>query len=241
MKVALFIPCYVDQVAPTVGVATVKLLRRLGCEVIYPREQTCCGQPAFNTGFWNEARELAERETRIFQGVKADAVVCPSGSCAAMQKVFYPTLLAGTPLEKDAAALAERTWELTQFLVHKLGVTDVGATFKAKAVLHPSCHSIRELGARTEARTLLEQVRGLELLPLTDDQECCGFGGTFSVKVADISTAMGQVKTDNIAASGADWVISGDSSCLMHLGGMMAKRNMPPKTVHLAEVLAATA
>jgi L-lactate dehydrogenase complex protein LldE len=241
MKVALFIPCYVDQAAPGVGKSTVALLRRLGCDVVYPAEQTCCGQPAFNTGFWNEARELAERETKLFSKVDADVIVCPSGSCAAMQKVFYPTLLEGTDLAQAARDLSERTWELTQFLVHCLKRVDVGATFNGRAALHPSCHSLRELNARTEARTLLSYVKGLELVPLVDDEECCGFGGTFSVKVADISSAMGEVKTDNIKASGAEWVISGDSSCLMHLSGVMAKRSMGVKTIHLAEVLASTA
>lgn len=234
-------PCYVDQVVPTVGIATVKLLRRLGHEVTYPAEQTCCGQPAFNTGYWPEATELARRQTRLFLDANVDAVVCPSGSCTAMQKVFYPTLLKGTAAEADSLALAEKTYELSQFLVGKLGLHDVGATFPGKAVLHKSCHSLRELNSRTEARLLLDHVKGLQMLDLDQDEECCGFGGTFAVKVPDISSAMGEIKVDNIVKSGADWVISGDSSCLMHLGGMLEKKGLRPKTIHLAEVLAATA
>lgn len=240
MKIALMIPCYIDQVLPQVGQATTRLLRRLGHEVVFPAEQTCCGQPAFNTGYWDEAAELARRQTRIFLDANADAVVCPSGSCAAMQKVFYPTLLDGTKLHEDARQLSDITFELSQFLVNKLGVTDVGACFRGKAVLHKSCHALRELNSRTEARQLLDHVRDLEMLDLADDEECCGFGGTFAVKQPDISTAMGEVKVDNVLAAGADWVISGDSSCLMHLGGIMEKRGLAPKTVHLAEVLAST-
>lgn len=240
MRVALLIPCYVDQIAPAVGVATVRLLRRLGVEVVYPTEQTCCGQPAFNTGYWREAAEVALRQTRIFAAAGVDAVVCPSGSCAAMQKVFYPTLLEDSAASAEAGDLAARTYELSQFLVNKLGVVDVGARFAGRAVLHRSCHSLRELGGRTEARRLLEAVDQLELVEMEADEECCGFGGTFAVKLPALSTAMGEIKLEAIAKSGADWVVSGDSSCLMHLGGMLEKRGGRAKVVHLAEVLERT-
>jgi len=240
MKVAIFVPCYVDQVVPNVAVATVRLLERLGHQVVFPAEQTCCGQPAFNTGYWPEAAELAKRQIRLFLDAAVDAVVCPSGSCTAMQKVFYPTLLAGSGCEKDAAALGEISWELSLFLVKRLGVTDVGARFPGTAVLHKSCHALRELNSKTEARALLDRVADLKMLDLPMDEECCGFGGTFAVKMADISSAMGEIKCDAIAATGAEWVISGDSSCLMHLGGMIEKRGMKPKPIHLAEVLAST-
>lgn len=240
MKIALFVPCYVDQVVPEVAIATVRLLERLGHEVVYPPEQTCCGQPAFNTGYWPEATELAQRQTRLFLDAGADAVVCPSGSCTAMQKVFYPTLLAGSDWESAAQTLAEQTFDLAQFLVGKLGVRDVGARFPGSAVLHKSCHALRELGSRSDARVLLDHVRDLRMLELPDDEECCGFGGTFAVKYADISTAMGEVKVQNIVDSGADWVISGDSSCLLHLGGIIEKRELRPRPIHLAQVLAAT-
>ena len=207
---------------------------------MYPADQTCCGQPAFNTGFWNEAADIAQRQVRIFEEAKVDAVVCPSGSCSAMQKVFYPTLLAETSCGNAARELAGRTFELSQFLVNELKVTNVGARFPGRAVLHRSCHSLRELGSKTEARQLLDEVAELELVEMESDQECCGFGGTFAVKMSDISTAMGQIKADAIERSGADWVISGDSSCLMHIGGIMAKQGQRPKPIHLAEVLAST-
>jgi L-lactate dehydrogenase complex protein LldE len=238
MKLALFVPCYIDQVAPSVAIATTRLLRRLGQEVVFPPDQTCCGQPAFNSGYWNEASELAVRQTRIFLDAGVDAVVCPSGSCAAMQKVFYPTLLKGSAHEKDVEALSAITHELGQFLVQVLGVTDVGARFPGKAVLHKSCHSLRELHSRTEVRQLLDCVRDLEMLELADDEECCGFGGAFSVKMPEISTAMGDVKVSSILKSGAEWVISGDSSCLLHIGGILQKRELKPRTIHFAEVLA---
>lgn len=240
MRVALLIPCYVDQVAPGVGIATVKLLRRLGVDVVYPTEQTCCGQPAFNTGYWPEAADLARRQVKLFLDAHVDAVVCPSGSCGAMQKVFYPTLLADTPHAAAANELAAKTFELSQFLVGRMGLTDVGARFEGTAVLHKSCHSLRELQSRDDPRRLLDQVRGLTMLDLESDEECCGFGGAFAVKVSDISTAMGEVKVESIVASGADWVVSGDSSCLLHIGGLLARRRESAKPIHLAEVLAAT-
>ncbi len=241
MKVALFIPCYVDQVCPQVGIATARLLRKLGHEVVFPPDQTCCGQPAFNTGYWPEAAELAVRQVRAFVDAAADAVVCPSGSCGAMQKVFYPTLLAGGAAAADAEAVAGLTWELSQFLVRKLGVTDVGAAFPGTATLHQACHGLRELGCATEAATLLRAVRGLELRPLPMAEECCGFGGTFAVKQPDISAAMGDIKVDAILSTGAEWVVSGDSSCLLHLGGLLQRRESPVRTIHLAEVLASGA
>jgi L-lactate dehydrogenase complex protein LldE len=240
MKIGLFLPCYVDQVAPSVGIATVKLLRRLGHDVLFPESQTCCGQPAFNTGYWDEAAELGMQQIDTFLSAGAEAIVCPSGSCTAMQKVFYPTLFQDKPQEQAARALADITFDLPEFLVRKLGVVDVGAHFNGKAVLHKSCHSLRELGCRTEARQLLDHVKGLEMLPLADDEECCGFGGTFAIKVPDVSTAMGEVKVDNVLATKADWVISGDSSCLFHLQGILSRRKLRPKTIHIAEVLAST-
>lgn len=240
MRVGLFLPCYVDQVAPAVGLATARLLRRLGVQVVFAENQTCCGQPAFNAGYWPEAAEVARRQIKTFLSQDVEAVVCPSGSCSAMQKVFYPTLFAGSPLERDAMDLSRRTFELTQFLVGRLGIVDVGAKFPGRAVLHRSCHSLRELGARTEARQLLDSVEGLELIAMEADEECCGFGGAFAVKMPAISTSMGEIKVEAIVKSGAEWVISGDSSCLLHLGGLISKRGLSPRPIHLAEVLAST-
>ena len=239
MKVALFVPCYVDQISPQVALAAATVLQRLGHEVIFPEAQTCCGQPAFNTGYWPEAASLAVRQLRTFLDSGADAVVCPSGSCAAMQKVFYPTLLAGGAAAAEADTLAGQTWELSQFLVRKLGVTDVGARFPGVGTIHTACHGLRELGCVDEVRLLMENVKELTLKPLPMADECCGFGGTFAVKVADVSSAMGDIKADAILGTGAEWVISGDTSCLMHLDGLLRRRESPVRGIHFAEVLAA--
>lgn len=232
MRVALFIPCFVDQFYPEVGKAMVTVLRRVGVDVCYPAEQTCCGQPAFNTGYWDEARTLAKRYCDIFDGY--DAVVSPSGSCTAMVRNFYPELLGSTP---HASA---NTFEFSEFLVKKLGVADVGAKFPAKVTYHDSCHTLRELRLKEEPRKLLRAVQGLELVEMTEAETCCGFGGTFSVKFPTISTAMDDVKCQSIVATGAQYVVSVDSSCLMQIGGWLRRRNLPVQTKHLAEVLAQT-
>jgi L-lactate dehydrogenase complex protein LldE len=223
MRVGLFIPCFVDQLFPRAGIAMVEVLRRLKIDVDYPAAQTCCGQPAFNTGYWDEARQLARRYREIFAG--SDAVVCPSGSCTAMVRNFYPELGVQPPA----------TYEFAEFLVKQLGVTDVGATFPAKVTYHDACHALRELRLKDEPRQLLRHVRGLELIEMTEAETCCGFGGTFSVKFPPISQAMDEVKCASIAATGADYVVSTDSSCLMHIA---ARLRPPLKTIHLAEVLA---
>jgi len=232
MRVALFIPCFVDQFYPEVGKAMVSVLRRLGIECVFPEEQTCCGQPAFNTGYWDEARALARRYCEIFNGY--DAVVSPSGSCTAMVRNFYPELLGSSP------PASVNTFEFSEFLVKKLGITDVGATFPAKVTYHDSCHTLRELRLKQEPRALLRAVRGLELVEMTEAETCCGFGGTFSVKFPAISTAMDDVKCQSIVATGAQYVVSVDSSCLMQIGGWLRRKNLPVQTKHLAEVLAQT-
>jgi len=228
MRVGLFIPCFVDQLFPKVGVAIVTVLRRLKIDVDYPAAQTCCGQPAFNTGYWDEARQLAQRYREIFAGY--DAVVCPSGSCTAMVRNFYPELRVEPPA----------TFEFTEFLVKKLGVTDVGARFPAKVTYHDACHALRELRLKDEPRQLLRHVRGLELLEMAEAEACCGFGGTFSVKFPQISYAMDEVKCLSIQQTGAEYVVSGDSSCLMQIAGYLQQHKLPVKTIHLAEVLAST-
>jgi L-lactate dehydrogenase complex protein LldE len=228
MRVGLFIPCFVDQLFPKVGVAMVTVLRRLKIDVDYPAAQTCCGQPAFNTGYWDEARQLAQRYREIFAGY--DAVVCPSGSCTAMVRNFYPELRVEPPA----------TFEFTEFLVKKLGVTDVGARFPAKVTYHDACHALRELRLKDEPRQLLRHVRGLELLEMAEAEACCGFGGTFSVKFPQISYAMDEVKCLSIQQTGAEYVVSGDSSCLMQIAGYLQQHKLPVKTIHLAEVLAST-
>lgn len=232
MRVALFIPCFVDQLYPEVGKAMVAVLRRVGVDLCFPSEQTCCGQPAFNTGYWDEARTLAKRYCDIFDGY--EAIVSPSGSCTAMVRNFYPELLG------EVRHASANTFEFSEFLVKKLGVTDVGAKFPAKVTYHDSCHTLRELRLKEEPRKLLRAVQGLELVEMTEAETCCGFGGTFSVKFPTISTAMDDVKCQSIVATGAQYVVSVDSSCLMQIGGWLRRRNLPVQTKHLAEVLAST-
>jgi L-lactate dehydrogenase complex protein LldE len=234
--ISLFIPCFVDQLLPQVAVDTVRLLRRLGYPLEYPADQTCCGQPAFNSGYWNDARPCAERFVRVFK--HADVVVCPSGSCTTMARVFYPELLAKSAVKDDAVALGERTFELSEFLVNVAGVTDVGAEFPHSVTYHASCHGLRELNLRDEPLKLLRAVRGLKLIKMARSEECCGFGGTFAVKFADISTAMGISKTENIVAADAEFVTAIDPSCLMHLQGILGRRGDRTRTIHLASILA---
>jgi len=235
-KVSLFIPCYVDQLLPEVAVDTVRVLRRIGCEVECPENQTCCGQPAFNTGYWNDARPCAERFVRIFGS--AEVVVCPSGSCTTMVRTFYPELLASSPLRNDAIEVGHRTFELSEFLVRVAGVTEVGAAFPHSVTYHASCHGLRELRLRDEPLQLLRKVKGLKLLELSRSEECCGFGGTFATKFADISIAMGNSKVECVAATGAEFVTAIDSSCLLHLQGVLGRRGKAAKTIHLASILA---
>jgi len=235
-KVSLFVPCFVDQLQPEVAVDTVKVLRRLGCEVDYPEDQTCCGQPAFNSGFWNEARPCAERFLRVFHG--ADAIVCPSGSCTTMVRVFYPQLIASGAAHDEAVELGRRTFELSEFLVQVMGVTDVGAVFPHTVAYHASCHGLRELKVRDEPLKLLRGVRGLKLVEMLRFDECCGFGGTFAAKFEEISVAMGEQKAESVAVSGAEYITAIDPSCLMHVQGIMERRKDRARAIHLASILA---
>lgn len=221
---------------PQVGVSVVEVLERLGCQVDYPRNQTCCGQPAFNGGFHAEAREVAVSFLNAFRDGR-DPIVVPSGSCAAMVKVFYPELFAGTAREAEAKALAARTWEFSSFVVEQLGVTDVGATFNRKVTFHDGCHGLRELGIKSAPRKLLEKVKGLELAEMKECATCCGFGGSFAVKYAPISTAMAEVKCASACETGAQVIVSNDPSCLMQIDGYAQKQKLPLKCLHLAEVL----
>jgi len=236
MRVSLFIPCFIDQLYPRVGISVVEVLERLGHQVRFAESVTCCGQPAFNSGFWDESRQVAERAIHAFQN--AEAVVIPSGSCGAMIRVFYPELFANTPLQSQATALAAKTFEFSEFLVDKLGVTDLGAKFDATVTFHDGCHGLRELNVKTQPRKLLEHVRGLKLAEMNDTATCCGFGGTFAVKFPMISTAMGEAKLSNASGTSAQYIVSNDSSCLMHLQGLIDRQGLPMKTLHLAEVLA---
>lgn len=235
-RVALFIPCFVDQLGPQIGLDMVRVLRRIGCEVEFPPDQTCCGQPAFNTGYWKDALPLAERFVRIF--ASAETVVCPSGSCATMVRKFYPELLAASPLNKQAAEVCRRVFEFSEFLVNVAKVTDVGAEFPHRVTYHDSCHALRELHLKQEPRKLLKHVRGLELVEMPHCEECCGFGGTFSTRFGMISAAIGDSKAENIEASGAEFVTATDSSCLMHIDGILRRRKAGARTIHLASILA---
>jgi len=235
-KISLFVPCFVDQLLPQVAVDTVKVLRRIGYEVEFPEDQTCCGQPAFNMGYWDEARPCAERFVRVFK--HAGVIVCPSGSCVTMVRTFYADLLAGSSLRDDAIAVASRTFELSEFLVKVAVVTQVGATFPHAVTYHASCHGLRELHLRDEPLQLLRQVKGLSLIEMARSEECCGFGGTFAAKFADISAAMGDSKAESVAATGAEFVTAIDPSCLLHLQGILGKRRAPARTIHLASILA---
>jgi len=236
MTVTLFIPCFVDQMFPRVGISIVGILERLGHRIEYPAELGCCGQPPFNAGYWDAARDAARPVLKRLQ--EAEAVVIASGSCGAMLKVFYKELFAGHPEEAAARALAERCWEFSDFLVTRLGVTDLGASFPHRVTYHDGCHGLRELGLKKPARELLGQVRGLELIEMAEAETCCGFGGTFAAKFPSISTAMGEVKCASACATGAEFMVSADSSCLMHLQGLATRQQMPLKTIHLAEILA---
>jgi len=238
LKVSLFVPCFVDQLLPQVALDTVTVLRRIGCEVSFLEEQTCCGQPAFNSGYWDDARPCAERFLRIFRD--AECIVCPSGSCVTMVRNFYPELLASSSLHGEVAALGARTYELSEFLVKVAGVTDVGASFPHSVTYHASCHGLRELGLRSEPLDLLRHVKGLKLVDMARFDECCGFGGTFATKFGTISEAMGVSKADNVAATGAEYVTAIDPSCLMHVQGILSKRRDRAKTIHLAGILAQT-
>jgi L-lactate dehydrogenase complex protein LldE len=238
MKISLFIPCFVDQLYPQAGMSIVKVLERLGHTVEYPGGQTCCGQPPFNAGYWGEARAVAERQIATFRN--AETVVIPSGSCGAMVKVFYLELFHNHPREMEARALAAKTFEFSDFLVNKLGVLDVGARFPGRVTFHDGCHGLRELGLKKAPRQLLGHVQGLKLVEMGEAETCCGFGGTFAVKFPMISTAMGEVKCASITETGADYVVSNDSSCLMQIQGLLDRQGKSIKTLHLAEVLART-
>jgi L-lactate dehydrogenase complex protein LldE len=239
MRIALFITCFNDLLYPEVGEAVVRLLRRLGHEVEFPEAQTCCGQIQFNTGYRDECVPLVRRFADAFAGF--DAIVTPSPSCAAMVRRHHPLIAreAGDPrLAGAVAEVAPRVHDLTEFLVDILGVVDVGARFPHTVVFHPTCHSVRLLGIGDRPQRLLAAVEGLTLVDLPGAEECCGFGGTFSVKNVDTSVAMGADKVAAVRSSGAEVLTSADTSCLMHLGGLLSRGRAPVRVMHLAQILA---
>jgi L-lactate dehydrogenase complex protein LldE len=236
-RVGLFVTCLVDLFRPSVGFAAVKLLSDAGCEVDVPTRQTCCGQPAYNSGDKTTAEELARQTITAFEA--HDYVVAPSGSCAGMLKMHYPALLAADAAWKPrAVAFAAKVHELITFLVNVRGVAMVDAVLEARVTYHDSCSGLRELGIHDQPRKLLRTVKGLELVELTDANVCCGFGGTFSVKYPDISNAIVERKTEHIAAAGADILLAGDLGCLMNMAGKLSRQGRKIAVRHVAEVLA---
>lgn len=241
MRIALFVTCLADTLYPEAGKATVRLLERLGHEVVFPAAQTCCGQMHVNTGYQREALPLVRRYVETF--TPFDAIVVPSGSCTASirhQHAMVARRLGDDRLADRADEVGARTFELSQLLVDVLGVTDVGAYFPHRVVYHPTCHSLRLLRVGDRPFVLLRNVAGIDLVALPDAEACCGFGGTFAVKNADVSTAVLADKMRNVLATGAEVCTAGDSSCLMHIGGGLSRLNAGTKTMHLAEILAAT-
>lgn len=239
-RVALFVTCLVDFFRPTVGFSAVKLLEDAGCDVSVPADQTCCGQPAYNSGDRAGARALAERMIGLFEGF--DHVVIPSGSCAGMIKTHYPDLFSGEPSWRlRAETLAAKTHELTSFLVDVLGVAPLPATWEGTATYHDSCSGLRELGVKEQPRRLLSSVDGLTIKEMRDPEACCGFGGTFCVKYDEISNAIVERKVADVRATGADLLLAGDLGCLLNIAGKLKREGSRVEVRHVAEILAGMA
>jgi L-lactate dehydrogenase complex protein LldE len=236
-RVSLFVTCIVDQLFPKIGLAMTDVLERLGFAVDFPEAQTCCGQPAFNSGYHAEARSAARHFLDVFE--KSEAIVVPSGSCTAMVTHHFAELFPNEPaMRHRAELLAKRVWEFSSFLTEVAGAEDVGAHLEEVITFHDGCHALRELGIRSAPRRLLARVRGLELREMQPAEECCGFGGTFSVKFAELSGAMARTKIEAIVRTGAHTVVSLDPSCLMQIQGAISRAGLKMRTMHLAEVLA---
>jgi L-lactate dehydrogenase complex protein LldE len=236
-RVALFVTCLVDLHRPSVGFAAIKLLEQAGCDVEIPRAQTCCGQPAYNSGDRRTAQDLARGVIDAFSGF--DYVVVPSGSCGGIIAHHYAALFGDDPnLRARAEALGAKTFELVQFLADVMGVEAVGSAYAGKATYHDSCSGLRELGVKEQPRTLLRSVAGLELVEMAEPDVCCGFGGTFCVKYPDISTRMVSDKTADIVASGADTLLAGDLGCLLNMAGRLSREGHAVRVRHVAEILA---
>jgi len=236
MKVQLFIPCFIDQLYPQVAFNTVKILEKAGCTVAYNTQQTCCGQPAFNAGFWGESKDVCTKFVQDFDGV--DYIVSPSASCAGFIRNNYGKLFENNAFQSPAKKVSSQIFELSEFLVKILGITDLGASFNGKVTFHDSCAGLRECNIKAEPRALLQQVAGLELVEMNNTETCCGFGGSFAVKYDTISVAMADQKIDNAIATEAAYIISTDMSCLMHLDGRINHNGQQIKVIHLADILA---
>lgn len=236
MNIQLFIPCFVDQLYPDTGFNMVKVLEKAGCTVSYNAGQTCCGQPAFNAGFWDEAKSVCTKFIKDFSG--SDYIVAPSASCVGFVRNYYGKLFENSSLHHEVQDINKRVFEFSEFMLRVLKVEDVGATLNGKATYHDSCAGLRECKIKEEPRKLLSHVKGLTLTEMNDVETCCGFGGTFAVKFEAISMGMGEQKVENALATGADYLISTDISCLMHLQGYIKQKGYSLKTMHLADVLA---
>jgi L-lactate dehydrogenase complex protein LldE len=236
MKVQLFIPCFVDQLYPQTAFNMVKVLEKACCDVSYNTNQTCCGQPAFNAGFWDESRDVCTKFIKDFEG--ADYIVAPSASCVGFVRNYYSKLFENSSQHNAVKDLSKRIFEFSEFLTDVLKIENYGAQLNAKATYHDSCAALRECKIKTGPRTLLSFVKGLELVEMNDVETCCGFGGTFAVKFEAISAGMADQKITNALATGAEYIISTDLSCLMQLDGFIKNKNLPLKTMHIADVLA---
>ena len=235
MNVQLFIPCFVDQLFPDTAFNIIKVLEKAGCKVTYNDNQTCCGQPAFNAGFWEDARKVCSKFLKDFN--TSDYIVAPSASCVGFVRNYYSKLFDNSSSHNDVKSLSNSIFELSEFLVKKLNKVDFGARLDGIATYHDSCSGLRECKIKNEPRLLLENVKGLEIKELNDVETCCGFGGTFAVKFEPISSAMAEQKVENALATGAQYLISTDLSCLMHLQGYIDYKKYPLKTLHIADVL----
>lgn len=236
MNIQIFIPCFVDQLYPQTAFNMIKVLEKTGCSVTYNASQTCCGQPAFNAGFWDDAKAVCAKFIKDFKG--SDYIVAPSASCAGFVRNYYDKLFENSSLHHAVADLSKRIYEFSEFMVQVLQIENLGAILPGKATYHDSCAGLRECKIKTEPRRLLSYVKDLKLLEMNDVETCCGFGGTFAVKFEAISVAMGEQKVENALATGADYLISTDHSCLMHLQGYIDHKGYKLRTMHLADVLA---
>ncbi|MCB9023520.1 MAG: (Fe-S)-binding protein [Lentimicrobiaceae bacterium] len=236
MIVDIFIPCFIDQLYPETGFNMVKVLEKAGVGVRYNKNQTCCGQIAFNSGFWDHAKSMGEKFIHDFKDCQY--VVAPSASCVGMVRNYYDEMFYNSALHNEYRLLRKNIFEISDFLVNVLHVKDVGATFNHRITYHDSCAALREYGLKDEPRILLSHVRGIELIEMEETNVCCGFGGTFSVKHEAVSTAMGDHKLQQALKTGAEYIVSTDASCLMHQEGIIQKQNLPLKTIHLVDILA---
>jgi L-lactate dehydrogenase complex protein LldE len=236
MNVQIFIPCFVDQLYPDTAFNMIKVLEKAGCTVSYNADQTCCGQPAFNAGFWDESKAVCSKFLKDFQG--SDYIVAPSASCAGFVRNYYGKLFENSSLHHEVTDIGKRIFEFSEFMIDILKVDNVGAILNGKATYHDSCAGLRECKIKEEPRKLLANVKGLEIAEMNDVETCCGFGGTFAVKFEAISIGMGEQKVENALATGAQYLISTDHSCLMHLKGYITHKGYSLKAMHLADVLA---